>query len=140
MPTGAFTLFQEFPEAEAEKKHDLGADQFIAALTNSAPTASTDSVLTDITEIDYTYCSSRNITTTSSSHSGAVYSLILQDLTLTASGGDVGPFQYVVVYNGTATNDDLFGYVDYGAAVTIYDGESMDIDFPATAVYSKTIT
>ena len=101
-----FTKFDSFVEALAEKKHDLGSDQIVVALTNTAPSA-TDSQLSDITEISYTNCSSRNVTTTSSSQTGGTYRLVLQDLTLTASGGSVGPFRYVVLYNDTATNDEL---------------------------------
>ena len=86
-----FTKFNSFVEALAEKKHDLGSDQIVVALTNTAPSA-TDSQLSDITEISYTNCSSRNVTTVSSSQTGGTYKLVLQDLTLTASGGSVGRF------------------------------------------------
>lgn len=109
------------------KVHDLSSDQLTVALTNVAPVA-TDSVLADLTEIDYTNLSSRNITTTSSTQTGGTYSLVLQDLTLTASGA-VPEFRYVVVYNSTPAGNNLIGWYDNGDGVTLADGETFTIDF-----------
>ena len=127
----SFNKLQPFVEAVAEKKHDLGSDQLVIALTNTAPDA-TDAVLTDLTEISYTNLSSRNITTTSSAQTTGTYKLTLTDLTLTASGGAVETFRYVYLYNGTATNDDLIGYYDNGSTVTLGDGDTYTIDFSAS--------
>lgn len=126
-----FTKFNSFVEALAEKVHNLGADQLKVALTNSAPSAS-NTQLSNITEISYTNLSSRNITTSASSQTSGTYKLVLTDLVLTASGGSVATFRYVVIYNDTATNDELIGYYDYGSAVTLANGETFTIDFDAT--------
>lgn len=123
----SFQKFQPFVEAVAEKVHNLGSDQLVVALTNSAPLA-TNSVLTDITQISYTNCSSRNITTSSSAQTSGTYKLTVADLTLTATG-TVGPFQYVVIYNDTSASDNLIGFYDYGSAVTLQNGDSFVIDF-----------
>lgn len=122
-----FTKFQPFVEALAEKKHNLGSDQLVVALTNSAP-SSANAVLTDITQISYTNLSSRNVTTSSSAQTSGTYKLTLADLVLTASGA-VATFRYVVLYNDTATNDDLIGYYDYGSSLTMASGETFTIDF-----------
>lgn len=121
---------QPFPEDLAEGVHDLGSDQIKVALCAAANApAATDGVLADLTEITYTNLSSRNVTTTSSSQSSGAYKLVLQDLTLTSTGGTTGPFRYVAIYNDTATNDELLGYYDYGSDLTLNDGESLTIDF-----------
>ena len=126
-----FNKFQPFVEALAEKLHNLGSDQLKVALTNTAPNASDDH-LADITEITYTNLSSRNITTSASAQTGGTYKLTLTDLVLTASGGTVGPFRYVVVYNDTALNDELIAWFDYGSSITLADGETLTLDFDGT--------
>ena len=127
----SYNKINKFVEAVAEKVHNLGSDQLVIALTNTAHT-STWGQLSDLTEIAYTNLSSRNITTTTSAQTAGTYKLVLADLTLTSSGGATGPFQYVYIYNDTATNDELIGYYDYGSAVTLQDGDTFTIDFDAS--------
>jgi len=124
----AFNKFNSTVEALAHKKHDLSADQIKVALTNILPVAA-NSVLVNITEVDYTYCSSRNITTASSGQTDGTYVLVLTDLEISASGGVVGPFRYIVLYNDTASNDELLGWSDYGSSITLADGEKITLDF-----------
>lgn len=108
-----------------------GTDQFAVALTASANApVNTNAVIADITQVSYTNLSARNITTASSGHSAGTYSLVLTDLTLTASGGAVATFRYVVIYDDTPTGDPLVSWFDYGAAnVTLADTESLLLDF-----------
>ena len=54
-------------------------------------------------------------------------------MTWTASGGSIGPFRYSVIYNDTATNDELIGYIDYGYSVTVASGQTFTIDFDQTS-------
>ena len=130
----SFVKFYPFVEALAEKKHDLGTDTLKVALTNVAPSL-TNSQLSNITEISYTDCSSRTLNVSSSTQSSGVYSLVLDDITLTSSG-TVGPFRYIVFYNDTSVNDLLIGYTDYGSSITMADGEYILIDFNASGLFS----
>ena len=125
-----FNKFQSFVEAVAEKKHNLWSDQLVVALTNSAP-VNTNTVLADITEVSYSNVSTRNITTTSSTQTSWTYKLILTDLVLTASWA-VWPFRYIIIYNDTATNDELISWYDYWSAVTLASWDTFTIDFSAT--------
>ena len=120
---------------------DLQSDQIVVALSNTAPSSETldpstdgNGVLANVTEISYTNCSSRNVTTTSSSQTSGTYKLVLSDLQLTASGGTVGPFRYIYLYNDTVTSpaDPIIGYYDYASSLTLNDGDSFTIDFSAT--------
>ncbi len=131
----SFNKFNAFVENVAEKVHNLGADQLKVALcaAANAPVA-TNSVLADLTEVAYTNLSSRDITTSSSSQTSGTYKLVLTDLVLTASGGSVATFRYVVIYNDTPTSpaDPLIGWYDYGSNLTLADGETLTIDFDGT--------
>lgn len=128
----SYNKFNSFTEALAEKIHNLGADQLMVALTNVVPVAS-NTQLSDLTEITYTNLSTRVLTTLSSSQTSGTYKLVVQDLTLTSTGGATGPFRYVAIYNNTATNKELVAWFDYGiSGVTLADGESFLIDFDGT--------
>ena len=127
-----FNKFNSFVEALAEKTHNLGADTLTVALTNVAPAAG-NTVLANITEISYTNLSSRVLTSVTSSQTGGTYTLDAADLVLTASG-TVPTFRYVVLYNDTATSDELIGYYDYGSAVDLLNGETFTITFDASGI------
>jgi len=127
-----FNKFNSFVEALAEKTHNLGADTLTIALTNTAPAAG-NTVLANITEISYTNLSSRVLTSVTSSQTGGTYTLDAADLVLTASGA-VPTFRYVVLYNDTATSDELIGYYDYGSAVDLLNGETFTITFDASGI------
>lgn len=119
-------IFNSFKEAIPEKVHNLGADTLKFMLTNTAPSLA-NTVKADLTEIaagsGYT-AGGTAVTVTSSAQSGGTYSLVLAACTIvTASGGTVGPFRYVVLYNDTATNDELIGFVDYGLSYTLPNGQ-----------------
>jgi len=127
--------------ANAVHNMDLESDQIVVALSNIAPSSETSDPSTDgngilgnVTEISYTNCSSRNVTTTSSAQSSGTYKLVLTDLQLSASGGTVGPFRYIYLYNDTVATpaDPIIGYYDYASSLTLNDGDSFTIDFSAT--------
>lgn len=130
-----FNKINSFVENLAEKVHDLGADQLAVALcaAANAPVAS-NTVLANLTQIAYTNLSSRNVTTSSSSQTSGTYRLICSDLVLTASGGSVAAFRYVVLYNDTPTSpaDPLIGWYDYGSDLTLANGETFTVDFDGT--------
>ena len=126
-----FNKFQAWAETMVEGAN-LGSDQFAVALTNTAPSA-TNSVIADITQISYTNLSSRNVTTTSSSQTGGIETLVLQDLVMTSSGS-VGPFRYVVLFDDTLAGDPLVGWWDYGSSITMANGETFTVDFTGAAI------
>lgn len=129
----AFNKFRSFAEAVYEKVHNLGSDTLKVALTNTVP-VNTNTVLADITQIagsgGYT-TGGTAATTSSSAQTAGVYKLVLADVVFTSTG-TLGPFRYAVLYNDTATNDELIGWYDYGSAITPANTETFTVDFDAT--------
>lgn len=129
------TFFQAWKENLVEVAN-CGTDTFVVALcaAASAPVA-TNSVLADLTTISYTNLSSRTLTTASSTQTTGTYSLTFNDLVLTAGGGSVATFRYVVIYDDTPTSpaDPLVMFYDHGSNVTLADGETYTIDFSGAA-------
>jgi hypothetical protein len=134
MATG--TKFQQFIEDLHHGVHDLETDQLMIALCNAAnaPSASADAVLADLTQISYTNLlnnpTSRQLTTSTSAQTSGTYVLTLADLTISASGGALPTFRYVVFYNDTPTSpaDPLIALYDHGGDVDLADGESYTVD------------
>jgi len=128
-----FNKINSFVEAVAEEVHQLASDTLKVMLTNTAPVA-TNTVKANLTEISagngYT-AGGTQASQSSSAQSSGTYKLVLGDVTFTASGGSIGPLRYVVLYNDTATNDELIGWWDYGSSITLADGESLTVDFSA---------
>jgi hypothetical protein len=131
-----FNKYYCFVENLAEKVHNLQSDTLKVALTNTAPTASSDTVwnttVAPAPAAANGYTSGGNtITTTSSAQTSGTYKLVLADSVFTASGGSIGPFRYVILYNSTASNA-VIGYYDYGSSITLADTETFTVDFDAT--------
>ena len=124
-----YNKFNSFVEAVCEKVHNFSTDVIKVALCNAAnaPTAA-KTKLSELTVVSVANLDNTTPTITSSGQTSGTYSLVLADLTMTASAA-VGPFRYVVLYNDTATNDELICWFDYGAEITLNAGESLTLDF-----------
>ena len=103
-------------------------------LTNSAP-VNTNTVKADLTDISagngYT-AGGTAVTITTSAQTAGLYKLVGDDVVFTASGGSIGPFRYAVLYNDTATNDELIGWWDYSSSITLLAGETLTVDLDAS--------
>jgi hypothetical protein len=129
------TKFNCFVENLAEKTHNLQSDTIKVALTNTTPAASdltwnTTAHPAPAAASGYT-AGGNAITVNSSAQTGGTYKLILANTTFTASGGQIGPFRYAVVYNSTAANAAI-GWYDYGSSITLNDTEDFSLNFDQT--------
>lgn len=133
----SFNKFEQFVEDLGNKVHDLVGtnDTLNVYLSNATPDAAADAVKSDLAEIStgagYT---GPQDTQNSGAESGGTLTVTGTDITITASGGPIGPFRYVVLYNDTPSSpaDPLIGWWDYGSAITLQDGESFTINFGAS--------
>ena len=128
--------FYQFVQDVAHKVHHLGSDTLKVALCLTAPVA-TNAVFGDLTEISpgngYTAGGVQSTQSGSAQMSG-VYKLTLADVTYTASSGSLANFRYPVLYNSTPTSPlkPLILFWDYGATITVTNGNSFTVDFSAT--------
>jgi len=129
-----FFKFNQFVEDLGLGVHNLDTNTLKVYLTNAAPSASLDLVKADLAEIagGNGYTAGGHDATGVWTESAGTATLAGTDITITASGGTIGPFRYAVLYNDTSASDSLIGAWDYGSSITLNDGESFTIDFGAS--------
>lgn len=130
----SFVKFNSFVQNLGRKVFNLNSDTLKVVLSNTAPTAATDSTLSNITQISngngYT-TGGTTVANTAYSQTSGTGKLVGDDVVFTASGS-MGPFRYVVLYDDTAASDELIAYWDYGSSITLASGETFTVDFDAT--------
>lgn len=125
--------YNSFIDAISQGLHNMQTATFKCALTNTAPNAGSDATMTYPPPAAASgYPSGGNtLTTTLASTTGGVFTLKLADTVFTATGGAIGPFRYVILYNSTAANR-LVGFYDYNTSITLNDTDTFTVDFDNT--------
>ncbi|TFV71670.1 hypothetical protein E4K64_25410 [Bradyrhizobium frederickii] len=129
-----FNKFQVFVLDVASGKHQMQtgtAHVYKVYLTNTAPVA-TNTVYGTPADLStangYTAGGASVGTITGSQSSGTFKFVGGTDPSWTASGGSIGPFQYAVLYNSSASGTPLIGWWDYGTAITLTNGNTFTVD------------
>ena len=131
----AYNKFRQFVENIMKGVHNLTSDStctLTVALTAAANApVNTNEILGNLTPISYTNLSARVLSNITAEHTTGTVTVTVNDLTLTASGGAVATFRYVVVYDDDPTSpaDPLICWYDLGQDVTLADGDSITLDF-----------
>lgn len=130
-----FNKYHTFADELSKGGHNLQTAVFKVALTNTAPTAASDTVwnttVAPAPAAANGYTAGGNtITTSSAATTSGTFKLVLADSTFTATAGGIGPFRYAIVYNSSASNK-VVGYYDYGSSLTLASGETLTVDFDA---------
>lgn len=139
----AYVKFFQFVEDLCRGVHQLHAAGHTTKvyLSNTAPDQTLDLIKTDLAEITNQngYAAPVDVQNDFSEAAGTG-TLSAVDVVVTASGGTVGPFRYVVHYNDTPTGpvDPLINYWDYGSAITLNDTETFTIDFGSNTIFTIT--
>lgn len=132
----AWTKFNTFAKDAVNGIHNFNSHTFKAMLTNTAPIAA-NAVKADITEIaagnGYT-AGGVSCAAVTESQSGGTESVFFTNQSITASGGTIGPFRYVVFYNDSVATPvkPLLGYADYGSSITLNATEVINVNFDGT--------
>lgn len=136
----AFNKYQDFVEQLGKGVHQLHAagHTLKIALTNTAPNAATHTVRADITELasggGYTQNAAGLDIQNDYTEAAGTGTMTGVDVVITASGGTIGPFRYVVLFNDTAAGDPLIGWWDYTSSITLNDTETFTTDFGASVL------
>jgi hypothetical protein len=133
----AFNKIQDYVEQLSKGVHNWSSHTFKALLTNSAPVATNTIAanLTDISAGNGYSAGGLTLDTVTLSETSGTAKVTIADEVLTASGGSIGPFRYIAIYNDTATSpaDALVCWYDYGSSITLADTETFTIDFDSSA-------
>lgn len=139
----SYNKHEDFVEQVLLGKHVFNTHVFKVVLTNSAPTAA-NTILANITQIangnGYTTGGSdAQLTMAEASGTATVTGTMV---VFTASGGTLGPFRYVDLYNDTQTSpaDPLVGWWDYGSALTLQVGETFSVKFNGSGTTGTVFT
>lgn len=131
-----YNKFQDYVDQLNRGVHNWASHTFKGGFTNSAPVA-TNTIyanLTEITAANGYSAGGYTLDTVTLSETSGTAKVTIADEVFTASGGSVGPFRYVPIYNDTATSpaDALVCWYDYGSSITLASTETFTIDFDAT--------
>lgn len=115
--------------------HTLSSDTLKAMLTSDIPDITADDEKADLTDLStangYT-AGGVTLSSVTSTQTSGTYVFKCADITWTASGGGIGPFRSVVIYNDTSTGDKLIACLTYDIGITIPDGETFTVDVNET--------
>jgi hypothetical protein len=133
-------VFENASEDFVKGVHQPG-HTYKLALTNTEPNIATVDSFDDITEISagngYT-AGGYTLANVAITRTGAVTKFDADDITIAASGGSIGPFQWGVLYNDTATGNNAICKISFESATTVVDGDSPVLRFNVDGVVSVT--
>lgn len=130
-----WTKFQDFSEQLARGVHDFDAHTFKVALTNTLPVntqVSLDTVTNHPAPTNTNgYTAGGTATTISISETGGTTTVSGTQVVFTATAGGIGPFQYAILYNDSATSpvDALIAFTNYGSSISLADTETLTVKF-----------
>ena len=128
--------FNQFFQNLGDGVYDFNTDTLAIYLSNTAPNVATNEVFTDLPQIATGNGYTGPIAIDNAySQSGGVGSLTGNAAaTITASGGSVGPFRYIALYDQTPASKPLLCYWDYGSEYTIPNTGTFTVNFDATVM------
>ena len=117
---------------------DSGGDTIRLHCSNTLPSSETsdptqdgNGILGNVSTVSTNLNVPLTVARGTNTQTNGAYAVVMQDATISASGGAGSQFRYIYVYNDSMTSpvDGLIGYYDYGSALDLADGESLEVDF-----------
>jgi len=127
-----FQRFDIWTENQVTKVGNLSDHDHFIYLSNTTPDKAADEVKADLAEITTGFGYSGPIDTINTfTLLGAIYTMFGESILITASGGSIATFRYIVLFNDETTVkvDPLLGYWDHGEAVDLASGDTHEILF-----------
>lgn len=131
----AFNKFNSFVQDLARKVHALNSDALKIMLVNSPAPSAANTIKASLTEIaaGNGYVAGGLIAAyVSDNDTAGVYKLILSPVVFTAASGNIGPFQYAVLYNSSTASGNLIAWWDYGTPITLTSGNTFTVALDQT--------
>ena len=127
----AFTKFHSYELGRCRGVHKLHSDDMQIYLSNTTPDVAAMVEKADLSEItaENGYDGPISIGNSLEEINGVVSLSGDADIEINATG-DIGPFQYVVLFNNTPDTpvvDPLIGFYDYGESIIIHNQEKLII-------------
>lgn len=123
--------FDDFHLQLLRGTHQFQTHTFKLVLCNVAP-VDTNSLLGDLTQISagngYT-AGGFTLSNVALTKDGGTTKVTADAVSIVASGGSIGPFEYIAIYNDTAANDPLVAWEQIpGGARTVTDGNTLNLN------------
>lgn len=139
MTTATYNKFNLFTQDVCEAVHNFksGGQTFNVMLTNTAPVA-TNHLYSDVSGTELAagggYTTGGVASAMSDSTASGTEKVLATNVVFTGSGGGMGPFRYVIIYNVTSSSPlkPLVCWFDYGSSISLTAGDTFTVSFDGT--------
>ena len=147
----SFNKFNQFVQDLGRAVLNLNSDNLYDTLTNTSPNAADTKYNSTTSPPQIQSTSNANeiaagngfsagggqAASNAYSQTSGTATLSCNNVVFTASGGTIGPFRYVTMYDassGTTSTRSLIGWWDYGSSITLNSGETFTINHSANVL------
>lgn len=135
----AFNKFNLFTQDLCEGVYNFktAGQTYAVMLTNTVPVA-TNHLYGDVSAGELTTTGGYTVggitSAMSDSTTGGVEKVLATNVTWTGSGGGMGPFRYIIIYNQTPTTPlkPLVAWYDFGSSISLNAGDTFTVAFDAS--------
>jgi len=131
-----YNKFYDFTYQQLIGTHNWSTNTFKIMLVNFPAPIPSNSIKADLTEISGGGYPAGGLAVVITLNSATGVSTVLGQQLLflpTFPGGTIGPFQYAVLYNDSASNKNLVAWWDYGTSVSVTSPQPFNVVFNGTS-------